>query len=485
MSLLHWSYVAMLLFCLAGTLPLVPAFRLRVLRQPGRLGLTILLAGSPFLAWDLYATHVGHWSFDPDQTLSWRVAGLPLEEIGFFVVIPLASVLTFEAVRALRGRGAPVGAGGRRSVDELHRARRPRRCWPAVALDRWVARTRLTSSRTWWTAYAIIVFFQLLTNGWLTGRRHRPLRPRHDPRRRHGVVPRGRADRLRPGGGPGLRLRARPDVLRGLGVAGTPARRRGRPVSAATRMQAMQPMDLGIPGPTPWDMARAFRSVRADPLSFLVDVQRSYGDLVAFPVPGAPALLVSEPSDVRHVLQTSARHWGKQTVQYAALGRVTGPGLLASSEPSWLEHRRVAAPAFHHQRLAAVSEQVRAAADAALAAGSVAASVRLRCDGRRRRPDAPHRPRRRRPGAVLRRPLGSRAAAARRLERRGRAGRAPRAVDPADRGVDPDPHQRAPARTRRRLDAVTAELIAHRRSARPGVGSGSGTTSSDCCSTAA
>lgn len=39
-----------------------------------------------------------------------------------------------------------------------------------VVVDRWVARTRLTSSYDWWTAYAIIVFFQLLTNGWLTGR---------------------------------------------------------------------------------------------------------------------------------------------------------------------------------------------------------------------------------------------------------------------------------------------------------------------------
>ena len=41
----------------------------------------------------------------------------------------------------------------------------------AVALDRSVARTRLTTSGTWWAAYGIIVFFQLLTNGWLTGRR--------------------------------------------------------------------------------------------------------------------------------------------------------------------------------------------------------------------------------------------------------------------------------------------------------------------------
>lgn len=40
----------------------------------------------------------------------------------------------------------------------------------AVVLDRWVARTRVTSTGDWWAAYAIIVFFQLLTNGWLTGR---------------------------------------------------------------------------------------------------------------------------------------------------------------------------------------------------------------------------------------------------------------------------------------------------------------------------
>jgi len=40
----------------------------------------------------------------------------------------------------------------------------------AVGLDRWAARTRLTTSGAWWAAYGIIVAFQLLTNGWLTGR---------------------------------------------------------------------------------------------------------------------------------------------------------------------------------------------------------------------------------------------------------------------------------------------------------------------------
>jgi lycopene cyclase domain-containing protein len=113
MSLPHWSYVAMLAFCLAGTLPLIAVFRLRVLRQPGRLALAVLAGGLPFLAWDLLATSAGHWTFDAAQTLPWRVAGLPLEEIAFFVVIPLVSVLTYESVRVLRTRARSPRVGER------------------------------------------------------------------------------------------------------------------------------------------------------------------------------------------------------------------------------------------------------------------------------------------------------------------------------------------------------------------------------------
>lgn len=139
-------------------------------------------------------------------------------------------------------------------------------------------------------------------------------------------------------------------------------------MSISTRLEALQPTDVGVPGPTSRDMARAFRTVRADPLSFLVQVTERFGDTVSFPVPGPPALLVNDPADVRRILQTSARNWDKQTIQYAALARVTGPGLLASAEPNWIEHRRLAAPAFHHHRLEAVGDQVRDAADAAITA---------------------------------------------------------------------------------------------------------------------
>ena len=40
----------------------------------------------------------------------------------------------------------------------------------AAVLDLYVLRTRLLTRKVFWTAYAIIVFFQLVTNGILTGR---------------------------------------------------------------------------------------------------------------------------------------------------------------------------------------------------------------------------------------------------------------------------------------------------------------------------
>ncbi|GAB3596852.1 hypothetical protein GCM10027446_24280 [Angustibacter peucedani] len=40
----------------------------------------------------------------------------------------------------------------------------------AVLVDLVLLRTKLLSRKAFWVAYAIVLFFQLLTNGWLTGR---------------------------------------------------------------------------------------------------------------------------------------------------------------------------------------------------------------------------------------------------------------------------------------------------------------------------
>jgi len=123
-------------------------------------------------------------------------------------------------------------------------------------------------------------------------------------------------------------------------------------------MRLTRPNTLGLPGPSLWDLARGFRTIGSEPLAFLEQTQSRYGDLVAFPMPGGPALLLGDPEAVRHVLQGNARNWSKATLQYSSLATVTGPGLLAVSDDRWLGRRRVAQPAFHHSRIDAVGERV-------------------------------------------------------------------------------------------------------------------------------
>jgi lycopene cyclase domain-containing protein len=96
----------MLAFVLIGTLPLHFYFHLNVLRQPLRLLWAILPAAVLFVGWDLAAHAAGQWRFDAAQTLAPRWWGLPLEEYAFFVVVPLAGILTFEAVTAVSARGS-------------------------------------------------------------------------------------------------------------------------------------------------------------------------------------------------------------------------------------------------------------------------------------------------------------------------------------------------------------------------------------------
>lgn len=102
----QFSYLAVLVACLVATVPLEWLVGARVLAHGRRLALTLAIAAAPFLAWDLYAVSQDHWSFDAEQTIGAEVpGGLPVEEVAFFGVIPLAILFSFEAVRAvLRAR---------------------------------------------------------------------------------------------------------------------------------------------------------------------------------------------------------------------------------------------------------------------------------------------------------------------------------------------------------------------------------------------
>ena len=95
----QWSYMAMLGFVVVASFWLEFAFRLRVLRDPRRLLISIALASPLFIAWDAYAIANDHWFFSAEQTLGiYGPLGIPLEEYLFFIIVPIAGLLTLEGV---------------------------------------------------------------------------------------------------------------------------------------------------------------------------------------------------------------------------------------------------------------------------------------------------------------------------------------------------------------------------------------------------
>lgn len=96
------AYLGVLVFVVLGTAWLEVVLRTRVYRRWRRLLLALLPVLVVFCLWDAYAVAAGHWTFDPGRTTGIHLGPLPLEEVLFFVVVPIASVLTLEAVRSVR-----------------------------------------------------------------------------------------------------------------------------------------------------------------------------------------------------------------------------------------------------------------------------------------------------------------------------------------------------------------------------------------------
>jgi lycopene cyclase domain-containing protein len=97
------AYLLVLAFCLVGTAPLEVVLKTRVYARWRRLLLTLLPVFTVFVVWDLLAIRAGHWDYDPEQVTGIALGDLPLEELLFFLVIPVCAILTLEAVRAVKG----------------------------------------------------------------------------------------------------------------------------------------------------------------------------------------------------------------------------------------------------------------------------------------------------------------------------------------------------------------------------------------------
>lgn len=57
------------------------------------------LVSLPFIIWDMWAASNGHWLFNPEFVLPYRIGGIPLEEILFFLTVPYAMIYVWEVLK--------------------------------------------------------------------------------------------------------------------------------------------------------------------------------------------------------------------------------------------------------------------------------------------------------------------------------------------------------------------------------------------------
>jgi lycopene cyclase domain-containing protein len=93
----------MIAFTVFGSIWLEFVLKVKVLRRYKQAIKAILPISIIFIGWDAYAIASGHWWFDKEQILGiFGPFGIPLEEYLFFTVVPLAAILTIEAVRTVK-----------------------------------------------------------------------------------------------------------------------------------------------------------------------------------------------------------------------------------------------------------------------------------------------------------------------------------------------------------------------------------------------
>jgi lycopene beta-cyclase len=95
----RYQYFLLMAACLLVTLPLEAVFGVRVWRQPLRLVRAIVPVAVAFSLWDAAAIARHQWMFARRYVTGWQLPGhLPVEEVVFFLVIPICALLTFEVV---------------------------------------------------------------------------------------------------------------------------------------------------------------------------------------------------------------------------------------------------------------------------------------------------------------------------------------------------------------------------------------------------
>ncbi len=123
------------------------------------------------------------------------------------------------------------------------------------------------------------------------------------------------------------------------------------------------------------------------PILLFEHLLKTYGNIAHYKFLGTPIVFINDPNYIREILINQAASFVKErTVRRMKI--LLGEGLITSDDPIHMRQRKIAAPAFHRQRIAAYGDQIVACAAAQqrnwepgqhidIAAGSMALSLEI------------------------------------------------------------------------------------------------------------
>jgi cytochrome P450 len=93
------------------------------------------------------------------------------------------------------------------------------------------------------------------------------------------------------------------------------------------------------------------------PIRLFEHLIKTYGNISRYSFMGTPIIFLNDPRYIQQILVTDAQHFVKErTVRRMKV--LLGEGLITSEDPVHIRQRRIAAPAFHRQRIAAYGDQI-------------------------------------------------------------------------------------------------------------------------------
>ncbi|WP_280312094.1 cytochrome P450 [Nocardia abscessus] len=134
---------------------------------------------------------------------------------------------------------------------------------------------------------------------------------------------------------------------------------------------------VGRPVQRAWPIVGHGLALRSRPLEFFAELHRAPEPLARIRLGSNDAYLVTAPELIVSLLRGREAHSVEKGAFFEAMRALLGDGLSVSAEPKHLRHRRLMAPAFHHEKIAGYVRIMQQEADAMVDSWSDGARLEL------------------------------------------------------------------------------------------------------------